>query len=177
MQIERTSVRLIATMRSKTKASWLLFVLVMLVLYGCMADTRYLSFAIIEKEGWGHADTLTYSIPPLVGIGDNGIYLLFHTEGYEYKNIAIDITVTQDSNQLYKEQVNYLLDGVVSTGGIGRRCDYKLPVNDIVFCDTMPVEITLAHRMEGDKLLGICKVGILVEESDALTAEPWNVDW
>ena len=179
MQIERKDVRLITTMRSKIKASRRLLVSVMLVLlYGCMTDPRYLSFIPIEKDGWDHTDTLTYSIPPLAGIGNNGIHLLFHTEGYEYRNIAIDVAVKQDSSQCYNRQISYLLDEMPSIRGIGRRCDYKLPVDDIVLCDTLSTMITLVHGMKDTKLLGVRKVGILVEESaDASITESWNVDW
>ena len=162
-------------MKIKTKVSRLLFISVMFAtLCGCMADTRYLSFTSIEKEGWKRADTLSFCIPPLEDIEDKDIYLLLHTEGYKYENIAIGFSVSQDSNNLYNKQFHYLLGDYSSIKGLGRRCDYKLPTNKFGLCDTIPATITLVHEMEESILSGIHRVGILIEEPAKIS---WNANW
>ena len=123
-----------AIMTEKSKLSLLSTVLsvsgLLASLCGCMSDTRHLSFVSIEHDSWTQTDTLTYTIAPMAGAGRSGIFLLLHTEGYEYGNIAFDITIKQDTTLLYHEQRSYLLESNRPQNGIGNRCDYTLPVGN-----------------------------------------------
>ena len=147
-------------------------------LCSCMEDTKSLTFAALEQEGWRRTDTLTYVIPPLKGTVDCGVSLLLHTEGYGYENIALGIDIRQDSIQLYHKQRHYQLSEVPSATGIARRCDYTLPVGNLTLCDTLPTTVTIIHHMEPSLLTGIQRVGIrtgrLVNETDSVI---WRVDW
>ena len=166
-------------MRSETKAPRLLSMLALLVaLGGCMADTKYLSFASVEREGWEYDDTLTYIIPPLAGTRDGGVSLLLHTEGYGYENIAFDIVIRQDTLLLYREQRTYWLKEHPATDGIGRRYDYALPIGNIELCDTLPTTITLLHQIDQPILTGIREIGIRMSKPLRQAGEPvWRVDW
>lgn len=166
-------------MRSRAKVLRLLLVPALLAaLCSCMADTKSLTFATIGQKGWSHTDTLSYVIPPLKGMGDCGVALLLRTEGYGYENIALDIDIRQDGTQLYHQQRHYWLSEEVSANGIGRRCDYTLPVGNLTLCDTLPTTITVVHNMEQPLLKGIREVGVrtgrYVHESDTVI---WQVDW
>ena len=147
-------------------------------LCSCMSDTRYLSFVSINHNGWGQADTLTYTIAPMAGAGKSGISLLLHTEGYAYENIAFDITIRQDSTPLYHEQRNYLLKDNLPQNGIGTRCDYTLPVGNFILCDTLPTTITLTSQLGLPVLTGIREVGIRIAAPMREPGEPvWRVNW
>ena len=166
----------------KSKANRTLHILsvsaLLTVLCSCMADTRHLTFLSLGNEGWGYTDTLTYTIAPLSGIAESGLSILLHTEGYNYGNIALDITVCQDTTLLYHEQHSYLLEHNLPKSGIGRRCDYTLPVGNITVCDTLPTTITLTHRLDEPALMGVREVGILLSVPLRQPGEPvWRVDW
>lgn len=166
-------------MRSKAKALRTLLVSGLLAgLCGCMADTRFMAFVSLGQKGWTYSDTLNYVIPPLRGAGECGVSILLRTEGYGYGNIAVVVDAYQDSAQLYHKLHHYLLGGTLSVEGIGRRCDYTLPVSNLVLCDTLPTTITLVHRMEQTTLMGVREVGVrigaLVDESGK---ESWRVIW
>lgn len=143
-----------------------------------MADTRQLSFIPIGHDGWAHTDTLTYTIAPMDYTKESGISLLLHTEGYEYKNIAIGITIRQDTTLLYHKQRSYLLSHNTPKNGIGHRCDYTLPIDNITLCDTLPTTITLTQQLDEPTLTGIREVGVRIGSPLHLSGEPvWRVDW
>lgn len=143
-----------------------------------MADTRHLDFVSIGDDGWAHTDTFIYAIAPLPGVGQSGISLLLHTDGYEYENIALDITVSQDCTLLHHEQHSYRLSDSGPKKGIGRRCDYTLPVGNFTLCDTLPTTITLTHRLDQLMLKGIREVGIRISEPLHRPGDPvWKVNW
>lgn len=166
----------------RSKANSILYTLYAMfltaVLCNCMGDTRHLTFLTIGHDGWRHTDTLTYTIAPQHGVEQSGLELLLHTEGYHYGNIALDITVSQDTTLLYHEQRSYLLEHNLPESGIGRRCDYTLPVGNITLCDTLPTTITLTHRLAQPTLMGIREVGIRISAPLRQPGEPvWRVDW
>lgn len=165
-------------MTNGNKALTLLAVALLSALCSCMNDTRHLAFASIGHDGWAHTDTLTYTIDPLTGTSKSGVYLLLHTEGYAYGNIALDICIQQDTAMLYHEQRNYILAQGEPKDGIGRRCDYTLPVGNVVLCDTLPTTITLAQRLDQPILTGIRDMGIRIASPMREPGEPvWRVDW
>ncbi len=166
-------------MRSKAKTWCILSVSALIaVLCSCMADTRHLAFTSIGHDGWTHTDTLTYTITPLSGTAQCGLSLLLHTEGYDYENIALDITVSQDTTLLLHEQRSYRLDHNQPKSGIGRRSDYTLPVGNITLCDTLSTLVTLTHRLDQPTLTGIREVGIRLSAPLRQPGEPvWRVDW
>lgn len=171
--------------RTRTLCLTLCVTILQVVLYGCMADTKHLVFASVNHSGWAHTDTLTYTITPLLKNNattpngcKSGISLLLHTQAYKYNNIALDITIRQDTCLLYHELRNYQLDNCQAKGGIGLRCDYTLPVDNITLCDTLPTTITLTQQLDQPLLLGIHKVGILIGAPTRKPGEPiWRVDW
>ena len=147
-------------------------------LCSCMADTRYLTFAPIGADGWACTDTLTYSIPPLAGVEQGGVFLLLHTDGYRYGNIAVEISICQDTSLLYHEQRSYVLGYDEAKSGIGHRSDYLLPVDNITLCDTLPTTITLTQQLDQPVLLGIREVGIRISGAIRQPDEPvWKADW
>ena len=166
-------------MRSRAKALHTFFVLGLIAgLCSCMADTRFVTFVPIGQKGWVCSDTLRCMIPPLRGVGGCRVSLLFHTEGYGYENFAVDVDICQDSVQLYRKQHHYLLGEIPSAKGIGRRCDYTLPVSNLVLCDTLPTTVTLVHQMELPALMGIREVGVCIGEPMHESAEEvWRVVW
>ena len=167
-------------MRSKAKRIWhtLSVSALTAALCGCMADTRHLAFLPIGHDGWAHDDTLSYTIAPLAGVEHSGLSLLLQTEGYDYTNIALDITVSQDSTLLLHEQRSYLLDHNLPKHGIGRRNDYTLPVGNITLCDTLPTTITLTHHLAQPQLTGIRSIGIRISKPIPKPGEPvWKVKW
>ena len=169
-------------MSSRVKATVLnisLSVSVLLAtLCACMADTRYIAFAPVGADGWASADTLTYSIAPLAGVEQGGVYLLLHTEGYRYGNIAVEVSIRQDTSLLYHEQHSYLLSSDEAKSGIGHRFDYVLPVANVTLCDTLPTAITLIHQLDQPLLSGIREVGIRIGDLVRQPGEPvWKVDW
>lgn len=168
-------------MIEKSKLSLLSIVLsvsgLLAALCGCMSDTQHLSFVPIEHS-WTQTDTLTYTIAPMAGTDRSGISLLLHTEGYEYGNIAFDITIKQDTTLLYHEQRSYLLESNRPQNGIGNRCDYTLPVGNFTLCDTLPTTITLTSQLDPPILTGIREVGIRIAAPMREPGEPvWRVDW
>ena len=167
-----------ATMIIRSKVLTLLVSAMLTALCSCMNDTRHLAFASIGGDGWGRTDTLTYTIAPLTGMNKGGVHLLLHTEGYEYGNIALDISVQQDTALLYHEQRSFLLDENLAKRGIGRRCDYTLPVGNITFCDTLPATIVLIQKLDQPILFGIREVGVRIASPMRLLGEPvWRVNW
>lgn len=169
-------------MIKKSKSSLLSIVLsvsgLLAALCGCMSDTRHLSFVSIEHDSWTQTDTLTYTIAPMAGAGRSGIFLLLHTEGYEYGNIAFDITIKQDTTLLYHEQRSYLLENNRPKDGIGDRCDYTLPVGNFILCDTLPTTITLTGQLNQPILTGIREIGIRIASPMREPDEPiWRVNW
>lgn len=171
-----------AIMTEKSKLSLLSTVLsvsgLLASLCGCMSDTRHLSFVSIEHDSWTQTDTLTYTIAPMAGAGRSGIFLLLHTEGYEYGNIAFDITIKQDTTLLYHERRSYLLESSRPHKGIGDRCDYTLPVGNFTLCDTLPTTITLTCQLDQPILTGIREVGIHIATAMSDPGDPvWHVNW
>lgn len=169
-------------MTEKSKLSLLSTVLSVSVLFtalcSCMSDTSHLGFVSISHDGWTQTDTLTYAIAPLTGTGKNGISLLFHTEGYEYGNIAFDITIRQDTTLIYHELRNYLLGNNSTNKGIGHRSDYTLPVGNFILCDTLPTTITLTGQLNQPILTGIREIGIRIASPMREPDEPiWRVNW
>lgn len=166
-------------MRSKTKMrSMLCISFLCAILCSCMTDTQHLAFIPVKDNGWAHSDTLTYTFTPLNDMTQGGISLLLHTEGYSYENIALDITIRQDSSLLYHKQRTYLLDYSLPKKGIGSRCDYTLPVGNITFCDTLSTTIVLTQCLDQAILTGIRGVGILISSPMQQPGEPvWRVDW
>ena len=170
------------TMKSKAKAHKILLLLsvstLLAALCSCIGDTRFLAFIPMGQDGWAHTDTLTYTIDPLTGTSKSGVYLLLHTEGYAYGNIALDICIQQDTALLYHEQRNYILAQGEPKDGIGRRCDYTLPVGNFTLCDTLPTTITLTSQLDPPILTGIREVGIRIAAPMREPGEPvWRVDW
>ena len=164
------------TIRSKTLT--LLASALLTALCSCMNDTKHLAFAPIGLDGWGHTDTLTYTIAPMTGMHKGGVYLLLHTEGYDYANIALDICIHQDTVMLYHEQRSYLLAQCESKNGIGHRCDYTLPVGNIELCDTLPTTITLTQALDQPTLTGIREIGIRMTAPMRLPGDPvWRFHW
>lgn len=169
-------------MSSRVKATVLnisLSVSVLLAtLCSCMADTRYLAFAPVGADGWASTDTLTYSVVPLVGVKQGGVYLLLHTEGYRYGNIAIEVSIRQDTTLLYNGQHSYLLSDNDAKSGIGHRYDYVLPIANITLCDTLATNIILTQQLDQSLLPGIREVGIRIGDVMRQPSEPmWKVDW
>ena len=151
---------------------------VLTFLCGCMPDTKSIAFAPIDTDGWARTDTLMYTIAPLEGEKRSGISLLLHTEGYAYANLSLDITIQQDSCLLYNEQRHYLLCENSPKPGIGRRCDYILPIDNFTLCDTLPTIVTLTQQLDVPSLAGIQRVGVHVGRPIRKPGEPiWRVDW
>jgi len=147
-------------------------------LCSCMADTRHLDFISIGSNGWKHTDTLTYTIPPLREIGDCGFSLLLHTDNYPYENVALDVTIRQDTTLLLHKEQNFLLDHNPAKRGIGHRCDYTLFIDNIALCDTLPATVTLVQQLVQDTLMGIREVGIRIGAPLYQSNGPeWRVDW
>lgn len=166
-------------MRSITKMRSMLYVsLLCATLCSCMTDTRHLAFIPIENYGWVRTDTLTFTFAPPNDMKQGGISLLLHTEDYSYENIALNITIRQDSSLLYHQQRTYLLDHSLPKKGIGHRCDYTLPVGNITFCDTLPVTLILTQCLDQFTLKGIREVGIRISPPMRQPGEPvWQADW
>lgn len=144
----------------------------------CMADTRHLDFIPIGYNGWGYRDTLTYTIESLHGMEQSRISLLLHTEGYSYKNFAIEVAISQDTALLYFARHDYLLGRSQSKNGIGHRCDYTLPVTNVTLCDTLPTTITVTQQLDQPILKGIREVGIHIGVPLSQPDKPvWRVDW
>lgn len=168
-------------MKNKTKALHPLIVSVLLTaLCSCMADTQCVNttFIPISQKGWKQTDTLEYTISPVKNANNCGISLLLHTEGYNYENIAFDITIQQDTILIYHEQCDYLLCENLPTEGFGRRCDYTLPVGNFTLCDTLPTTIMLIQRINQPLLKGVREIGVHISAPIRLPGEViWNVDW
>lgn len=161
--------------RSKIKVLTLLSILTILI--GCMGNTHYLAFEPVDVAGWSRCDTLIYTILPIERHSQMGISVLLNTEDYPYQNIALDITIAQDT-LLYHEQQEFTLSQCKPKSGIGRRCDYTLPITNITLCDTLPTTLTLTHQLEQPTLKGIREVGVSV---GALISKPgdviWQIEW
>lgn len=143
-----------------------------------MNETRHIAFSSINCDGWAHTDTLTYTIEPVNGVERSGISLLLATEGYGYGNIAVNITVKQDTIPLYHELRNYILEQSHRQRGIGHRNDYTLPVGNVTLCDTLPTTIIITHQLNQPLLTGIRGVGIHVTAPMRQPGEPvWHVNW
>ena len=169
-------------MKSKAKAHKILLLLsvstLLAALCSCIGDTRFLAFIPMGQDGWAHTDTLSYTAKPLGNVKRCGISLLLHTEGYAYENIAIGITVQQDTTLIYHEQRHYLLKYQNPKKGIGRRCDYTLPIGNMELCDTLPTTITITQQLSQPSLTGIREVGICISSPLHQPGEPvWKVDW
>ena len=170
------------TMKSKADAHRTLLALsvsaLFMALCSCMGDTKHLAFTPIGKDGWSHADTLTYTIAPLSGMGQGSLSLLFHTENYHYDNIALDIVVCQDTVLIYHELRGYQLEQNQPKRGVGCRCDYTLPVGNITLCDTMPTVIAITHRLDQPVVEGIREVGIRISAPQHQPDGPvWKAHW
>ncbi len=153
-------------------------VVLLTAICGCMTDTRHLTFTTIKHDGWKQTDTLIYTIASMGSVEKGGISLLLHTDGYEYENIALGITIKQDTSLLYQDQRNYLLEQNLPQRGIGRRCDYTLPIGNFTLCDTIPITITLTQRLDQPTLTGIHKIGVRIASPMREPGEPiWKVDW
>ena len=148
------------------------------LLCSCMPDTRSLTFAPISADGWARTDTLICTIPPLEDAKESGVSLLLQTEGYAYANISLGITIWQDSSLLYNEQQDFLLSENNPKPGVGRRCDYTLPIENFVLCDTLPTIVALTQQFDLPVLTGIRRVGVRVGSPIRKSGEPiWRVAW
>lgn len=168
------------TPRSKSSAPiTLLYVSALLsMLCSCMGDIRYLAYTTIEYDDWADTDTLTYIINPMSNPEKGGLSLLLHTEKYEYTNIALHITVKQDSTLLYCNQHNYLLKDHAPKHNFGCWYSYTLPVSNITLSDTLPTTITITHQLNQPILTGIRRVGISITTPLRQPGEPvWRVNW
>ena len=178
-----------ATMKAKSKTRVLCLTLcvatLQVVLYSCIADTRHLVFATINRDGWAHTDTIAYTIIPLPGNSNtlgsdqkSSISLLLHTEAYKYSNIAIDIIIEQNNSLLYHELRSYQLDSCHPKNGIGHRHDYILPIGNITLCDTLPFDIILTQQLDQPLLVGIREVGVRIGTPMCEPGEPiWKANW
>ena len=166
-------------MRSKANTSCLLLVAVLLAaLCSCINDAQHLAFTILKTKEWGQGDTLSYIIPPLEGAGCCGVSLLLYTDGYEYENIAVDVTIRQDSMLRYHDLRSYLLSEDDPKEGVARRCYYTLPIDDVELCDTLPTVVTLTHQLDQPVLKGVDKVGVCIGKRMRQPGEVvWRVNW
>lgn len=147
-------------------------------LCSCMEEVRHLSFVPINLNGWAMEDTLLYTVDTLEKSGEDGIELLFHTEGYSYTNLAIHIRIVQDSSVLYDELVNAELQQSAPTKGIGKRCDYTLPVTNLTLSDSTHTTIRLTHQMSDSLLRGVREIGIRIGPPVRHPGEVvWQVEW
>ena len=163
--------------KSNPRPLWGLLLLIA-TFCSCMGDIRHIAFVPIDAEGWSITDTLVITIAPLNDVDKCGLSLLLHTDKYEYANIAFDISVSQDSIPLYHEQHSYLLENSLSEHGIGRHCEYILPVDNVVLCDTLPTTITLVQQLNQPLLAGIHRMGVRVSSPLRQPGEPvWRVNW
>ena len=156
--------------------------LVGLLLHGCMGDTSQLAFIPVSAEGWAAGDTLHCTLEPSLLAqpargGERGVYVLLHTDGYAYRNLALCIGIEQDT-LLCDTVRTYWLDECAMTRKIGSCCEYTLPVGNVAVNDTLPLNITLQHRMDTLRLAGIRAIGIRVASHIAQPGEVvWHVDW
>ena len=170
------------TMANRSKSSALAIFISVSALFtllcSCIADTKYIAFTSIAQEGWSQADTLCYTIPSLGGVDRSSVSLLLQTEGYSYENIALDITIQQDTTLLYHELRSYLLCYSQPKRGIGNQCSYTLSVGNVSLCDTLPATITLVQQLDQPILSGIRKVGVRLGAPMSEPGAPvWKVDW
>ena len=170
------------TMANRSKRSALAIFISVSALFtmlcSCIADTKYIAFTSIAQEGWLQGDTLCYTIPSLGGVGRGSVSLLLQTEGYAYENIALGITIQQDTTLLYHEERSYLLSNSQPKHGIGNQCSYTLSLGNVSFCDTLPTTITLVHHLDLPLLAGIRKVGVRLGTPVSEPGAPvWRVDW
>lgn len=143
----------------------------------CIEDTTHLEFVPIESCGWAYTDTLCYTMPPATEAGEHGVSVLLHTNNYIFQNLVLHVTIAQDT-LLHDAQHVYRLDECSPIRGIGRRCDYTLPIGNIVFNDSTPIHIALQHRMDTTTLPGIHAAGIhcgphIPEPGEVI----WQVKW
>lgn len=169
-------------MTSRSKASALNLILCASVLLAticsCMGDMRHAAFNNLGNEGWARTDTLTYTIEPINDVEEVGMFLQLCTEGYDYGNIAVNITIKQDSALLFCESRNYRLEQSLPKRGIGYRNDYTMPVGNITLCDTLPTTITITQQFDQPLLTGIRSIGILMKAPMRQPGEPvWHFDW
>lgn len=166
-------------MKNKAKANMLRLIVSAIItnLCCCMADTNSLVFTPLKDNQWNHDDTLTFTIPPLGKEGENGISILIHTETYDYTNIAVNISISQDTI-LYNHHHEFILNECSPIKGIGERYDYTLPVTNIPLCDTLPTTITLTQQLNQRSLSGVREVGILISSPFQQSEETtWKVKW
>lgn len=156
----------------------LLILLMLAALSSCMSDVSYMAFRTINPKGWCQADTLTYSIDSLERSGAYGMYLLLHTEGYSYANIALNIIVTQDSVVLLDTVARYDFSVSSAAHSVARRADYAFPLCDVELCDSSSTVMSISHLMSDDPLKGIREVGIRLEAPIHKPQEiEWRVSW
>lgn len=143
----------------------------------CIGETTHLEFAPIASEGWAYTDTLCYTMTPATEAGERGVSVLLRTDNYIYQNLALHVTIAQDT-LLHDMRHTYKLDECSPSRGIGLRCDYTLPIGNIVFNDSTLIIIALQHRMDTTTLPGIHAVGIhcrphIPEPGEVI----WQVKW
>ena len=162
-------------MNSKIKILVLLPLLT--TLGGCMDNIHYLTFNSVDSNGWNRCDTQAYTIPPIKGYPQIGISVLINTENYPYKNIALDIAISQDTI-LYHEQQEFTLTQCSPLLGFGRRCNYTLPITNITLCDTLSTHLILISQLEQPILTGIRQIGVSASSLIHKSGDTiWQVEW
>ena len=147
-------------------------------LCGCMKDTRQLTFATTEPDGWAAGDTLTLAIDTLTRTGTHGVELLLHTDGYAYTNLALHVSMVQDTTVLYDEQLTIDLKQMKQASGIAQRCDYVVPLANMELSDTTHTTVNVYHRMSDTLLCGIGRIGIRIGSPARRPGEVvWQVEW
>lgn len=143
-----------------------------------MKDTRQLSFVTTAPDGWTAGDTLTLVIDTLERGGTHGVELLLHTEDYAYTNLAMHLSIAQDTVLLYDGQLTFDLKQMEQSGGIARRCDYVVPIGNLELADSTHTTVSVRHRMSDTLLHGIGHIGIRIGSPARRPGEVvWQVEW
>lgn len=147
-------------------------------LSSCMGNVSYMAFRTIDPKGWSQMDTLSYPVDSLECHGSYGIHLLLHTEEYPYTNLALNITVKQDSVLLLDTVARYDLNTSSAVRSVPHRSDYVFPLCEVELCDTSSMEVYISHLMKDSHLKGLREVGIRLELPMRKLQEPeWRVSW
>lgn len=147
-------------------------------LSSCMSDVSFTTFRTIDSGRWGQTDTLTIQVDSLEMSGKHGVELLLHTEEYPYANIALNLSICQDTTLLLDTIIAYDLAAELGTRSIGSRSDYSLLIGNIILCDMLPITMQLTHQMADSQLKGVREVGVRIGEPIGLPKETvWRVEW
>jgi len=126
-------------------------------------DTSYAGFADIPADGWAYADTLDIepTLPDSVTVGRLAVAVR-HTNGYEYRNLWLEIA-TPMLDSVTADTVNVqLADDYGRWYGRGVGVSYMtadtLPGS---YCLTRGRAVRVRHVMRVDTLPGIEQVGLI----------------